>query len=89
VSRCARPCELILDGSWLNQLDDVIFGHGISALRGEVEASSTPTICCLSDSHCHQLSAIARLRLLERSVPPFNNDSSNVALVSQAVRENG
>src|SRR3954467_1589816 len=26
-------CELIGDGSWLNQLDDVIFGHGISLLR--------------------------------------------------------
>jgi len=25
--------ELILDVSWLNQLDDVIFGHGISLLR--------------------------------------------------------
>src|ERR1700737_1609498 len=28
---------------------------------GEVEASSTPTICRLSDSRRHQLSAIARL----------------------------
>src|SRR6266508_6788993 len=28
---------------------------------GEVEASSTPTICRLSDSHRHQLSAIALL----------------------------
>jgi len=27
---------------------------------GEVEASSTPTICRLSDSRRHQLSAIAR-----------------------------
>ena len=25
--------ELILDVSWLNQPDDVIFGHGISLLR--------------------------------------------------------
>src|SRR5674476_1638413 len=25
--------ELILDVSWLNQLDDVIFGHGISLLQ--------------------------------------------------------
>src|SRR6476659_8149682 len=25
--------ELIVDASWLNQLDDVIFGHGISLLR--------------------------------------------------------
>src|SRR5215211_3938818 len=24
--------ELIVDGCWLNQLDDVIFGHGISLL---------------------------------------------------------
>src|ERR1700751_4818775 len=25
--------ELVVDDSWLNQLDDVIFGHGISLLR--------------------------------------------------------
>jgi hypothetical protein len=25
--------ELIVDVSWLNQIDDVIFGHGISLLR--------------------------------------------------------
>ena len=25
--------ELVVDVSWLNQLDDVIFGHGISLLR--------------------------------------------------------
>src|SRR5271155_498887 len=25
--------ELVVDVSWLNQLDDVIFGHGISFLR--------------------------------------------------------
>ena len=48
--------ELILDVCWLNQLDDVIFGHCISLL---VEASSTPTICRLSDSRRHHLSAIA------------------------------
>src|SRR5712672_366747 len=26
-------CELIVEDSWLNQLDDVIVGHGISLLR--------------------------------------------------------
>src|SRR5437660_12353697 len=36
--QAARPVaqdfrELIVDVSWLNQLDDVIFGHGISLLR--------------------------------------------------------
>src|SRR6266481_5668381 len=42
---------------------------------GEVEASSTPTICRLSDSRRHQLSAIARthastIRLGKRRVTP-------------------
>ena len=55
--------ELIVDVCWLNQLDDVIFGHGISLLWWRVEASSTPTICRLSDSRRHQLSAIAHRRL--------------------------
>ena len=45
--------ELILDVSWLNQLDDVIFGHGISHLRCRSGALSTPTICRLSDSRSH------------------------------------
>ena len=36
--QCTRPItqdfgELIVDVSWLNQLDDVISGHGISLLR--------------------------------------------------------
>ena len=54
-------CELILKRSWLNHFDHVIVGHGISLLRwGEVEASSTPTICRPPDSRRHQLSAIAR-----------------------------
>src|SRR5579859_2965997 len=26
-------CELIVEDSWLNQMDDVIVGHGISLLR--------------------------------------------------------
>src|SRR5712691_9408121 len=36
---------------------------------GEVEASSTPTICRLSDSRRHQLSAIARPHFRRRFVP--------------------
>src|ERR1700687_729590 len=51
--------ELILDVSWLNQLDDVIFGHGISLLRWRSGGVKHPTICRLSDSRRHQLWAIA------------------------------
>src|ERR1700694_5845559 len=38
---------------------------------GEVEASSTPTICRLSDSRRHQLSAIAQAQMsaMEDSLP--------------------
>src|ERR1700687_5014372 len=52
--------ELILDVSWLNQLDDVIFGHGISLLRWRSGGVKHPTICRLPDSRRHQLWAIAR-----------------------------
>src|SRR5258707_8334330 len=34
--------ELIVDVSWLNQLDDVIFGHGISLLRWRRGALNPP-----------------------------------------------
>lgn len=51
--------ELIVDVSWLNQFDDVILDTAYRSFGGEVNASSTPTICRLSDSRRHQLSAIA------------------------------
>jgi hypothetical protein len=51
--------ELIVDVSWLNQLDDVSLDTAYRSFGGEVEASSTPTICRLPDSRRHQLSAIA------------------------------
>src|SRR3982074_2294869 len=34
--------ELIVDVSWLNQLDDVIFGHGISLLRWRSGGANHP-----------------------------------------------
>src|SRR5712671_2615692 len=52
--------ELIVDVSWLNQLDDVIVGHGISLLRWRSGGVKHPTICRLPDSRRHQLWAIAR-----------------------------
>ncbi|MGY3146186.1 hypothetical protein ACVWYQ_003185 [Bradyrhizobium sp. USDA 3397] len=52
-------CELIVEDSWLNQLDDATLDTAYRSFGGEVEASSTPTICRLSDSRRHQLSAIA------------------------------
>jgi hypothetical protein len=51
--------ELIVEDSWLNQLDDVILGTAYRSFGGEVEASSTPTICRLPDSRRHQIWAIA------------------------------
>jgi hypothetical protein len=50
--------KLIADVCWLNQLDDVICSFG-----REVEASSTPVICRLSDSRRHQFWAIAQVVL--------------------------
>src|SRR5215471_6106549 len=50
--------ELIVKASWLNQL--LSFDTAYRSFGGEVEASSTPTICRLSDSCRHQLPAIAR-----------------------------
>ena len=41
--------ELVVDVSWLNQLDDVIFGHGISLLRWRSGGVKHPTICRLPD----------------------------------------
>ncbi len=60
----ARPLpqdfgELIVKGSWLNQLEHVIVDTAYRSFDGEVEASSTPTICRPSDSRRHQLPAIA------------------------------
>jgi hypothetical protein len=52
--------ELIVEDSWLNQLDNVIVGQtAYRSFGGEVEASSTPMICRLPDSRRHQLLAIA------------------------------
>src|SRR5712664_4891200 len=40
-------------------------GTAYRSFGGEVEASSTPTICRLSDSRRHQISAIAQMTLRE------------------------
>ena len=54
--------ELIGECPWLNSFVTVSFDTAYRSFSGEVEASSTPTICRLSDSRRHQLSAIARRR---------------------------
>src|SRR6187402_3051798 len=46
------------------------FDTAYRSFGGEVEASSTPTICRLPDSRRHQLSAIALTRML----PPLHNE---------------
>ncbi|MEK9281158.1 restriction endonuclease [Bradyrhizobium sp. ISRA442] len=51
---------MIGDVSWQNQLDDVIFGHGISLLRWRSGGVKNPHDMPLSDSLRHQLSAIAQ-----------------------------
>src|ERR1700737_5001206 len=48
---------------------------------GEVEASSTPTICRLSDSRRHQLWAIALLRAIRR-----RGRSRHLAVLAQPVQ---
>ena len=60
----ARPIaqdlsQMVGEGPWLNQLDDVIVGHGVSLLQWRSGGSNTPTIRRLTVSHRHQLSAIA------------------------------
>ena len=51
--------QLVVEGSWLNQLDMLSLDTAYRSFGGEVEASSTPTICRLPDSRRHQLPAIA------------------------------
>src|SRR5262245_37570024 len=56
----ARPTaqdfgELILEGPWLIQLDNVIVRHGISLLRWRSEVVKQPPICRPSDSRRQQL----------------------------------
>jgi hypothetical protein len=51
--------QLVGEDPWLNQLKDVIVGHGVSLLQWRSGGFSTPTIRRLFDSRRHQLSAIA------------------------------
>ena len=77
-------CELVVEDSWLNQLDDVIVDTAYRSFGGEVEASSTPTICRLSDSRRHQLSAIAPPGAAERpeAGPSLAPPGRNVGLLA-------
>src|SRR4051812_35070263 len=43
---------------WLDQLDDIILGHGVSLLRWRSGGSNTPTIRRLNPSRRHQLPRI-------------------------------
>src|SRR6202040_590596 len=71
--------ELIVDVRWLNQLDDVIFGQGISLLRWRSGGVSTPTICRLPDSRRHQLSA-------HSSLGNPSNSPSNMPTLVESLR---
>src|SRR5215207_6571177 len=46
---------------WLDQLDDIILGHGVSLLWWRSGGSNTPTIRRLNPSRRHQLPRIPRL----------------------------
>src|SRR4051812_41779990 len=61
---------------WLDQLDDIILGHGVSLLRWRSGGSNTPTIRRLNPSRRHQLPRIPRgdtqtcgRNRLERALP--------------------
>src|SRR3954462_15309608 len=43
---------------WLDQLDDIILGHGVSLLRWRSGGSNTPTIRRLNPARRHQLPRI-------------------------------
>ena len=45
---------------WLDQLDDIILGHGVSLLQWRSGGSNTPTIRRLNPSRRHQLPRIPR-----------------------------
>src|SRR5277367_491462 len=71
--------ELIVDVSWLNQLDDVIFGHGISLLRWrsggvkhphDMPPSRFPPSPTFSDSSaCNPCRVLRRCLSLSRTRP--------------------
>ena len=45
--------ELVVKGSWLNQLNTLSLDTAYRSFSGEVESSSDPTICRLFDSRRH------------------------------------
>src|SRR3954462_11093283 len=53
-----RIGELCGELCWLDQLDDIILGHGVSLLRWRSGGSNTPTIRRLNPSRRHQLPRI-------------------------------
>ena len=55
--------ELVVKGSWLNQFEYAIVGHGISLLQWRSGVVKQPHECRLFDSCRHQLSAIAQRTL--------------------------
>src|ERR1700686_499946 len=58
-------------------------GTAYRSFGGEVEASSTPTICRLPDSRRHQLSAIARLHTNSFSYAGHYAETANRLIPAQ------
>src|SRR4051794_31729541 len=52
--------ERVGELGWLDPLDDIILGHGVSLLRWRSGGSNTPTIRRLNPSRRHQLPRIPR-----------------------------
>src|SRR5712671_3215399 len=88
--------ELIVDVSWLNQLDDVIFGHGISLLRWrsggvkhphDMPPSRFPPSPTFSDSSSNcPLHSVGGSR--SRSIPmPRGRRPSTAALIKLGARK--
>ena len=66
--------QRIGEGFWLNQLGNIILGHGVSLLRWRSGGSNTPTIRRLIPSRRHQLPRIPRGRRhlpCNRALPPL------------------
>src|SRR5215218_5764423 len=63
--------ERIGELCWLDQLDDIILGHGVSLLRWRSGGFEHPTIRRLNPSRRHQLPRIPRIRTcgFARSIP--------------------
>src|SRR6516165_2698984 len=83
--------EVIVDVSWLNQLDNVIFGHGISLLRWrsggvkhphDMPPSRFPPSPTFSDSSCRTATTLRYLGSYTRNVREGGRMNSTLFVVA-------